>query len=103
MKVLFVCSGGLSSGIILQTLQEEATKQGVQMKIKSVGTEQFETEILNGWDIAMVAPQVRHRYQQFKAAADLVQVPCEIIPLQAYSPLGGSMLLETIKRCLGID
>jgi PTS system cellobiose-specific IIB component len=46
----------------------------------------------------MVAPQVKHRFDGFKASADEAGVPCEAIPAQAYSPLGGPKLLKLVTE-----
>lgn len=97
MKVLFVCSGGMSSAIIVNTLKKEAQKNGMEMEVLAVGTSEFPAEVQNGWDIAMVAPQVRHRFNLFKESADEANVPIEQIPPTAYSPLGGPALLKVIQ------
>lgn len=98
MNVLFVCAGGMSSAIIVKTLQKEAAKNGLEMKVLAVGTSEFDAEVQNGWDIAMVAPQVRHRFDSFKESAERAGVPIAQIPPQAYSPLGGPALLKTIQQ-----
>ncbi|MDZ5000269.1 PTS sugar transporter subunit IIB, partial [Clostridium perfringens] len=51
-----------------------------------------------GYDVAMVAPQVRHRFDYLKAYADEAKVPCALIQPQAYSPLGGPKLLKQVKE-----
>lgn len=96
MKVLFVCSQGMSSAIAVKALKEEAEKNGIKMEVCAVSTQEFETEITQGWDIAMVAPQIRHRYTYLKAFADQANVPCGLMMPQAYSPLGGAKLLTQV-------
>ncbi len=70
MKVLFVCSGGMSSAIVVNALKKEGEKQGINIEVLAVGTQEFDSEVRNGWDVAMVAPQVKHRFDGFKASAD---------------------------------
>ncbi|UPM54854.1 PTS sugar transporter subunit IIB [Gottfriedia acidiceleris] len=98
MKVLFVCAGGMSSAIVVNALRKEAEKNGIQMEVQAVGTQEFGEEVKNGWDVAMVAPQVRHRFDSFKAEADAANVPCEVIPPMAYTPLGGPKLLTMVQE-----
>jgi len=98
MKVLFVCSGGMSSAIIVSALKKEGEKQGIDLEVLAVGTQEFDSEVRNNWDVAMVAPQVKHRFDGFKASADEAGVPCKMIPAQAYSPLGGPVLLKLINE-----
>ncbi len=98
MKVLFVCSGGMSSSILVNTLKKEAKNDGLILDVLAVGATDFASEIRNGWDVAMVAPQVRHRYDSFKESADEAGVPCGVIPSQAYCPLGGPALLKLLHE-----
>ncbi|MCR8849783.1 PTS sugar transporter subunit IIB [Rossellomorea sp. SC111] len=98
MKVLFVCSGGMSSAIVVNALKKEGTKEGIEMEVHAIGTGEVSEEISKGWDVCMVAPQIRHRFDQVKKAADEAKVPCGPIPPQAYTPLGGPTLLKTVKE-----
>lgn len=98
MKVLFVCSGGMSSAIVVNALKKEAEKSGMTMEVHAIGTGELADEIGNGWDACMVAPQVKHRFQSVKKEADEAGVPCAAIPPQAYSPLGGPTLLKTLQE-----
>ncbi len=102
MKVLFVCSGGMSSAIVVQALKKEGEKQGLELEVLAVGTSDIESELKKGWDLVMVAPQVRHRMKSIQKAADKASVPCGAIPPQAYTPLGGPILLNTVKQLMGI-
>lgn len=97
MKVLMVCSGGMSSSIVVKALKKEADNQGEDLEIKAVGTSEFEDELKDNYDMALVAPQVRHRFDSFKEIADENNVPCEVIPPQSYTPMGAPKLLKQIQ------
>ncbi|SFB13418.1 PTS sugar transporter subunit IIB [Clostridium frigidicarnis] len=101
MKVLFVCSQGMSSAIAVNALKKEAEKNGVEMEVLAVSTQEFEEEVKNGYDAAMVAPQIRHRFDHLKEFADVANVPCSLIQPQAYSPLGGPKLLKQVQETAG--
>ncbi|MEG0296924.1 MAG: PTS sugar transporter subunit IIB [Clostridium sp.] len=100
MKVLFVCSQGMSSTIAVNALKKEAEKNGIEMEVLAVSTQEFEEEVKNGYDVAMVAPQIRHRFAYLKEFAETANVPCALIVPQAYSPLGGPKLLKQVKELL---
>ena len=100
MKILFVCSMGMSSTIAVNALEKEAKAKGVEIEVKAVSTQQFEEEVKNDYDAAMVAPQVRHRFDTLSAQAKEAGVPCEMIQPQAYSPLGGPKLLKQIQALI---
>lgn len=97
MKVLMVCSGGMSSAIVVKSLKQEAEKQGMNLDIKAVGTGNFSEEVGKDYDYALVAPQVKHRFNDFKEAAESVGVPCEMIPPKGYTPIGAPLLIKQIK------
>lgn len=98
MKVLFVCSGGMSSAIVVDALKKEAKKHGQELEVKAIGSSEVAQEIGEGWDVCMVAPQIRHRFDQIKKQADEAGVPCGQIPPQAYSPLGGPALYKAFRE-----
>ncbi|ALA53377.1 PTS sugar transporter subunit IIB [Shouchella clausii] len=97
-KVLFVCSGGMSSAIVVNTLKKEAEKHGQALEVKAIGSSEVAAELENNWDVVMVAPQIKHRFDNIKKEADAYGVPCGPIPPQAYTPLGGPTLLKTLQE-----
>lgn len=92
MKVLVVCSGGMSSTIAEQALQKEAAKRGLELEVAACGTSALEDELKEGYDAVMVAPQVRHRFKELEACAQAAGVPIVLIQPMAYSPMGGAKL-----------
>lgn len=101
MKILLVCSGGMSSAIVVKAIEKEAEKASMALGVKSIGTGELAEEIKNGWDIVLVAPQVRHRLDQFKEIAAESGTPVAVIPPQGYTPLGGATVIAEIKKILG--
>ncbi|CAM2901849.1 PTS sugar transporter subunit IIB [Erysipelothrix tonsillarum] len=100
MRVLFVCSQGMSSAIAVKALKEEAHQQGIEMEVLAVSTQEFEDEIKNQWDCAMIAPQIKHRYKVLAPFAEEAGVPVGLIEPMAYSPLGGPKLLAQVKQLI---
>lgn len=97
-KILFICSGGMSSAIVEKALKTEADKAGIELETSAVGSGQAQDAINdNDWDLVLVAPQVRNRLATFKEYADAKGVQIESIPPRDYSPLGGKHLLALIK------
>ena len=48
MKVLLVCSQGMSSAIAAKALQDTAVKQGLDITVTECSTQAFAEEIRNG-------------------------------------------------------
>ncbi|MGL4254664.1 MAG: PTS sugar transporter subunit IIB [Fusobacteriaceae bacterium] len=100
MKILLVCSGGMSSAMVVKSLINEGKKEGLEITSKAVGTGDFETELKNGWDGALVAPQIRHKIDEFKEIGEANSTPVQVIETKGYSPLGGKFLLAQVKEML---
>ncbi|MDF0478934.1 PTS sugar transporter subunit IIB [Vagococcus sp. PNs007] len=101
MRILFVCSQGMSSTIAVNALKKEAEKNNVDMEVLAVSTQEFQEEVKNNWDMAMVAPQIKHRFKLLKGNADDAGVPCELIEPMAYSPMGGPKLFKKVMEIIG--
>ncbi|MGL6064261.1 MAG: PTS sugar transporter subunit IIB [Fusobacteriaceae bacterium] len=100
MKILLVCSGGMSSAMVVKALINEGKKEGLEIISKAVGTGDFEVELEKGWDGALVAPQIRHKIDEFKSIGDTNNTPVEVIETKGYSPLGGKFLLAQVKNMI---
>ncbi|MGA8943977.1 MAG: PTS sugar transporter subunit IIB [Thermoactinomyces sp.] len=97
MKVLVVCAGGMSSAILLKAIRLEAEKQGMELDLKAIGAHELENELPNA-DLALVAPQIRHRYASLSEVGKRLNKPVCLIPAAGYTPLGASKVLEIIKK-----
>ena len=74
MKVIMVCSGGMSSAMVVD----------------------FENQIEN-YDLGLVAPQVKHRLDKFKKMGDEVGKPVDVVDPMGYTPIGAPKILKQIK------
>ena len=99
MKVLLVCSGGMSSAIVVKAVKQEADKQGFPLEIKAVGSGEFEDELREGnYNLVIVAPQVKHRMKNFQEEAKPFNVLVEMIVPMGYTPVGASKVLDQIRK-----
>ncbi|MGL4307307.1 MAG: PTS sugar transporter subunit IIB [Cetobacterium sp.] len=98
MKILLVCSGGMSSAMVVKALVKEGQKEGIEIISKAVGAGDLEAELQNKWDGVLIAPQIRHKIDEFKSLGEEYKTPIEIIDTKGYSPLGGKFLLNQVKE-----
>jgi PTS system cellobiose-specific IIB component len=97
MKILIVCAGGMSSAIVVEAIKKEAEKQEMTMEIHAVGSLDF-ANALPSYDLALVAPQVKHRLTYFQNIGQELGKPVELIPAETYTPLGAPQILKIIKQ-----
>lgn len=98
MKVILVCSAGMSSAIAAKSLHEAAEKEGIDMQVDEASTSQFEDLVSKDYDIALVAPQIRHRFKTLAPFAEKANIPILQIKPKGYSGIGGKFLLAQIKE-----
>lgn len=97
MRVILVCAGGMSSAIAAKSLREAAEKEGLSFEVHEASTQQFEEMVKKDYDLALVAPQIRHRFDTLKPYAEGAGIPILQIAPRGYSPIGGKFLLKQIK------
>lgn len=99
MKVVMVCSGGMSSAIVVKAIKAEAAKQNFDLDMIAVGSGAVEDELRKGeYKLLLVAPQVKHQYDTFKQYANENGVPIEKVEPMGYTPIGAPKTLEVIKK-----
>ncbi|MGM9965412.1 MAG: PTS sugar transporter subunit IIB, partial [Clostridium sp.] len=79
MKVLFVCVQGLSSAIVVSSLKKQAKKENIDMDILAVSIREFEKEIENGCNLAVIAPQVMNKYDYLSKISNERGIPCVLV------------------------
>ncbi|NBI07029.1 PTS sugar transporter subunit IIB [Senegalia massiliensis] len=89
MKVMFVCAGGMSTAMTAKKLEEVSKKNGVEMNVKAFGTTNYLEELENdNYDVLLVAPQIRHRFDVIKESAEKFDdLTVEKIPPNMYAPM----------------
>ena len=98
MRVFLVCSGGMSSGMLAQSLMAEALKQGnTDFKIEAGNVEAIADKLAaNGCDIILVAPQVGYKKANIEEQAAPHNVPVMVIEGRFYTPMGAPKLYPEI-------
>ncbi|MCL5774232.1 MAG: PTS sugar transporter subunit IIB [Firmicutes bacterium] len=99
MKILLICSGGMSTSLIVEAMKKFSVEKGIYALIESAGSESLEDKI-NEFDVILVAPQVRHRFDRFKEIADRFNKPIELIDARAYGLVDGRSIFERAASLL---
>lgn len=81
MKILLVCAGGMSTGLLMKKMEEYWAKEGEELEITAVGLSEYE-DVYKNYDIVLVGPQVSYRLKEIK---ENTQLPCDTIPSYDYA------------------
>ncbi|SEL21422.1 PTS system, cellobiose-specific IIB component [Carnobacterium iners] len=99
MKVVMVCSGGMSSAIVVKSILKEADKQNFDLEMIAVGSGEIEDILKTSeYDLLLVAPQVKHQFATFEGYANEAGVPIDKVEPMGYTPLGAPKTLLQIKK-----
>lgn len=75
MKILLICAGGMSTGLLTKKMQEYALEKGVDLTIEAHGVNSVD-RYYDSFDIIMVGPQVRFKLQEIQ---ELTGMPVGVI------------------------
>lgn len=98
MKILLVCSAGMSTSMMVTKMKEAAAAKGIDAEIWAVADAQAQTEVEKA-DILMLGPQVRFLESKMKKFAG--DKPVTVINMQAYGTMNGAKVLDQALELLG--
>ena len=81
MKILLVCAGGMSTGLLMKNLEAYWAEKGEDNSINAVGLSEY-PDVYKNYDIIMVGPQVSYRLKEIKETTGM---PCDTIPSFDYA------------------
>ena len=81
MKILLVCAGGMSTGLLMKKMEAYWKENNQDHSINAVGLSEYK-DVYKDYDIVMVGPQVGYRLKNIKAETGL---PADVIPSYDYA------------------
>ncbi len=99
MKIVLVCSAGMSTSMLVKRMEDAAKLEGLNVDILAVAESEV-TKIQN-IDILMLGPQVRYLKSKFKSLEDS-GIPVTVIDTVKYGTMNGKAVLEDAKSLLKI-
>lgn len=79
-KILLVCAGGMSTGLLMKKMEKYWTDNGHTLNITACGVGEF-MDYEKDFDIIMVGPQISYRLKDIEKAGK----PCATIPSTDYA------------------
>lgn len=101
MKILLVCSAGMSTDILRGELIKYAKKEQLPLEVKAVGVHAYK-EYCTGYDVILLGPQITYRRE--KIAAECGNLPVLAIAPGDYAAGNAAHILEQVETTLrGLD
>jgi cellobiose PTS system EIIB component len=98
-NILLICSSGMSTSLLTRAMQKVADEENYPVSVISAGVAGIEARF-GETDCILLAPQIRHRLDSMKEAAEAEKVPLEIIPPDIYGLVNGKKALEIAKKMI---
>lgn len=91
MKILLVCSAGMSTSLLVTKMEKAANEKNLDVEILALGSSEAKKN-LKGVDIILLGPQVRFMRKEFEKIAT---VPVDVIDMLAYGRMEGEKVLNS--------
>jgi cellobiose PTS system EIIB component len=94
MKILLVCSAGMSTSLLVTKMEASAKEKGIEGKIWAVAGDAARANMGEA-DVVLLGPQVRYMLSQMQEMSkDFNNTPVDVINSLHYGMLNGEAVLE---------
>ncbi len=98
MKILLVCAAGMSTSLLVEAMRKKAAEEGRNdVEIAASGSESLE-DLIQLYDVVLVGPQVRHRFDRFREIASESGKPIAVIEPMIYGRVDGAGALRQAEE-----
>ena len=80
-KILLICVGGMSTGILMKKMEKYAAEQGITLQIEAVGMSAYE-DVCKSYDVILLGPQVAYKKAEIEQVS---QMPLAVIAAYDYA------------------
>lgn len=98
-KVLFVCSAGMSTSLLVNKTMAAAKEQGLDIEIVAMAEGEAKTHI-EEYSVVLLGPQVRFLLKKFQELAEPKGIKVDVIDMLSYGRMDGNAVLEQIKTMI---
>lgn len=70
MKIMLVCAGGMSTGILMKKMEKWAVSKDIDLEVKAYGVGTYE-EKYQDYDCILVGPQISYKLDEIKGKVNI--------------------------------
>lgn len=93
MKIVLVCSAGMSTSILVSKMQEAAKERNLEAEIDAFAEAELKNH-MEGLDVVLIGPQVRFLEKKLRGTLEPQGIKVAIIDQMAYGLMKGDQVLE---------
>lgn len=93
MKILLVCSAGMSTSMLVNKMRKSAEDRNIAAQIDAVPESELKNN-LEGLDVILIGPQVRYLEKKIREQAEPNGIKVDVINQIAYGMMQGDKVLN---------
>lgn len=93
MKIILVCSAGMSTSMLVKKMRDSAESRNIDVEISAVAESQLKNNLEN-LDVVLIGPQVRYLEKKIKQQLEPQGIKVDIINQLAYGMMKGDKVLD---------
>ena len=95
VRVLIVCSWGMSTSLLVDSLVAAAEEARQELSVEALSAGEYAAKV-DACDVVLIAPQIRHLRKSIEKLALSVGKPVAMIEPFHYATMNGQAVLEQI-------
>lgn len=96
MKVLLVCSAGMSTSLLMNSMRKVAEPGD---EIVAVPYSEMD-EVVADYDVVLLGPQIKFRLREATAKLTPAGIPVDVIDMRAYGTMDGPTVMAQARGLL---
>lgn len=93
MKIVLVCSAGMSTSLLVKKMNDVAIKRGLNVEIEAFAEADLKRNLENV-DVILIGPQVRYLLSKIKQFAEPKGIAVDVIESRLYGKVDGEGVLN---------
>lgn len=95
VRVLIVCSWGMSTSLLVDSLLAEAAAAHFELQVEALSAGEYAARV-EECEVVLIAPQIRHLRKSIEKLATSVGKPVAMIEPFHYATMNGQAVLEQV-------
>lgn len=96
MKIMLVCAGGMSTGILMKKMEKWASDKGIDLEVKAYGIGEYESHY-KAYDCILLGPQISYKECEVKSNVD---IPVDLIQSFDYAVGNVDNIMKQVDKLL---
>ena len=92
IRILLACAGGMSTSLLMNKMEQEAKKRGIEVSVDAVGEKSVEERMWQ-FDVLLLGPQVRYVVKSIEKLLE-GKAPFAVIGMREYGMMDGKKVLD---------